>query len=546
MTVDLRRLRASLRRHAPWLGAVLALAVVALVLATSTDALARPGGGSSYSGGSRSSGSSSGGSSSGGGGGGDGAGALIQILVWLCLEHPAVGIPLTLIVVGVFVAKKVFAGKQEDWSSGGQAPPGGWHAAQHAPAMAPDRWAGAAGPSRDHDHDHHGSGAGLEAIQAVDPGFSRVVFEDFFYSLYAEVHRARGAAPPPPMPGHPPVSALDLLSAYVAPAAAQALVRATQGPVGTVIVGALRAVDVDAGPRGSRVVMEVEANYTEAGRGFYVRELWTLTRGPGARSRTPDKVRVLGCPGCGAPQAALFGGQCRHCRRTVNDGSFDWVVQSIDVRAREQRPPMLGGHVEERGTNLPTIVDDELDAALAALRAKDPAFDPGAFQQRVGTIFAQFQQAWSSRNLAQMRPFLSDALFSTQEYWVQAYVAQRLRNVTERARITNLQVVKAATDAHYDALTVRFWATGLDYTLSDDGRLVSGSRSQERPYSEYWTLIRGAGRKGPTRTDLACSNCGAPLQVNMAGQCQYCQVKVTTGEFDWVLSRIEQDESYEG
>jgi hypothetical protein len=32
----------------------------------------------------------------------------------------------------------------------------------------------------------------------------------------------------------------------------------------------------------------------------------------------------------------------------------------------------------------------------------------------------------------------------------------------------------------------------------------------------------------------------------MAGDCRYCRAKVTTGEFDWMLSRIEQDEAYRG
>jgi hypothetical protein len=27
---------------------------------------------------------------------------------------------------------------------------------------------------------------------------------------------------------------------------------------------------------------------------------------------------------------------------------------------------------------------------------------------------------------------------------------------------------------------------------------------------------------------------------------EHCQGKVTSGEFDWVLSRIEQDEAYRG
>jgi len=46
--------------------------------------------------------------------------------------------------------------------------------------------------------------------------------------------------------------------------------------------------------------------------------------------------------------------------------------------------------------------------------------------------------------------------------------------------------------------------------------------------------------------DLNCPNCAAPLKVNNAGVCQFCGGKITSGEFDWVLSKIEQDESYAG
>jgi hypothetical protein len=118
--------------------------------------------------------------------------------------------------------------------------------------------------------------------------------------------------------------------------------------------------------------------------------------------------------------------------------------------------------------------------------------------------------------------------------------------VTENARVLRIDLANVLSDAHYDAVTVRLFAQGLDYTVSDDGRILSGSRSRPRTYSEYWTLIRGSARKGPARGNVNCPNCGAPLQVGMSGNCEYCQVKVTAGEFDWVLSRIEQDEAYTG
>jgi len=75
--------------------------------------------------------------------------------------------------------------------------------------------------------------------------------------------------------------------------------------------------------------------------------------------------------------------------------------------------------------------------------------------------------------------------------------------------------------------------------------VISGNRRRPRSYSEYWTLIRGSGTRGAPRKDNNCPHCGAPLRIGMAGQCEYCRVKITSGEFDWVLSRIEQDEAFE-
>ena len=36
----------------------------------------------------------------------------------------------------------------------------------------------------------------------------------------------------------------------------------------------------------------------------------------------------------------------------------------------------------------------------------------------------------------------------------------------------------------------------------------------------------------------------AQVTVGASGICEYCGGKLTRGEFDWVLSRIEQDDSY--
>jgi hypothetical protein len=86
----------------------------------------------------------------------------------------------------------------------------------------------------------------------------------------------------------------------------------------------------------------------------------------------------------------------------------------------------------------------------------------------------------------------------------------------------------------------------IDYTADEQDKVVCGSKNAPRRFSEYWTFIRRRGVNSSDKDNVHCPNCGAPLKVNMAGVCEYCRGKITDGEFDWVLSRIEQDESYRG
>jgi hypothetical protein len=275
-------------------------------------------------------------------------------------------------------------------------------------------------------------------------------------------------------------------------------------------------------------------------------EEWTLLRPSSAKSRPPAKATVIGCPNCGAPLSALRGSQCSYCQQIVDTGQFDWMVASISEQQREQRPPQLTSDTPETGTDLPTVVDPDAGFRMQALTRKDPSFQWPQFLARVRIVFAELQPAWSTLDWVRARPFVSDQLFQMLAYWIESYKRAQLRNVTENACITGIELAAVVSDRYYDSITVRVRATGLDYTVRDDGHVVSGSKTRERAYTEYWTLIRGSSVQTKATEERVCPNCGAPLDINMAGNCKHCQAKVTSGDFDWVLSRIEQDEAYTG
>jgi hypothetical protein len=530
---------------------------VLLVLLWGAVAQARPGGGGSFSGGSRGGG---GGGHGGGSGGSDFVIDIIFLLLNLCIDYPKIGLPIVGGIIVVFILAKAIktdAGKavlvilaigglvalcvfhpRVGLSVAGavvvlvviaaivgslQKKPPEWSTViEEAP---PARSRVARSPRRE-----------LEALREVDPEFSVVVFEDFVDALYTEVQHARA-------------SGLERLSPYLKEEARAAIGARRVTAVSDVIVGAMTYNTVERFPNRVRVEMDFEANLTEVAPGggpqsYYVRERWRLSRKPDARSREPARARTFECPNCGAALDSIRGGTCSYCQQTVDTGEHDWIVDRVQILSRETRGPILTADAPEQGTDLPTIVDEGLPPALAALKAKDPAFSEEELAKRLKLIFETLQVAWSSREWIKARAYLSDRLFQAQLYWIEAYQRAKLRNQNEQTAIERVQLVRVTSDKHFDGITVRLYAQGLDYTVDDAGKVVCGSKSLPRRYSEYWTLLRGAAVRGAPRSDPSCPNCGAPLEVNMTGNCEHCDARVTLGEFDWVLSRIEQDEVY--
>ncbi|MFO0547617.1 MAG: TIM44-like domain-containing protein [Polyangiaceae bacterium] len=378
----------------------------------------------------------------------------------------------------------------------------------------------------------------IASVGGRDHDFSDVVFEDFLYSLYAEVHRARGS------------KRLEQLRPYLRAGVEKALEAHTVEEVRDIIIGSMRITQVTVDThRRVQVVVTFTTNYTERHQGrdasYYVEERWRLSRSVDTPSRKPESARVIGCPNCGAPLERQVASKCKYCGVVTTDGDHDWRVEDWEILDKEERGPILTGTTEEVGTNDPTIVAPDARAELEALQRADPNMKWGAFSQRIELVFTTFHEAWSTQDLTPVRPLLSDALYDTQRYWVETYRAQGLQNKTEERELQSIQLSRVTRDKYYDAVTVRVFASCIDYTVDKQGKVVGGDRETPRLYSEYWTLIRAAGKVGVPRSEPGCPNCGAPAEsINQAGTCKSCKAEITRGQFDWVLSRIEQDEVY--
>jgi predicted lipid-binding transport protein (Tim44 family) len=264
-------------------------------------------------------------------------------------------------------------------------------------------------------------------------------------------------------------------------------------------------------------------------------ERWTFTRSATARTPLDGGVTAARCPACGAELRLNLDGTCTHCRASVTNGTVDWVVAQV------QTAPFLG-----YAADLPQgSVASTIEAGIASLRAGDAAFVLDGFLGRVNTAFLALQDAWCKQNLDAGRAFLSPGAYFSWRAQLETLAAEGRRNVMENIVVRGIEPVRIVHGRVFDDLTVRISAAAADYEIDQQGKIVFGDRAV-RPFTEEWTFQRSVGVatvQKPGTLENTCPSCGAPVSLNQIGECRYCKVAVTSGKFDWVVSRIEQDDS---
>lgn len=487
-----------------WRWALLVAALAAAALVVGPEAWARVGGGQSY-GGSHSSRSS---------GGSDGGGdlGLVLFLIQLVIEVPALGIPLVIIVAVVFVM---------------QARSG------RVKARAPRAVGVVSAVSR--------AAPGLADLRQRDPAFSMPAFLDFVVMVHRRTLEAVEDR------AHD-----EVLAPFVDPAAlTQVRGRlAKVAAVTEVVCGAVRVLKVERGDAGDRVYVRLETTRVERGadgkqRRFTIEDWVTLRRGPDAKSLAPERIEAMGCPSCGAPIEVTALGACAQCGTGITKGQLQWQLTYWEERSRKAvTGPMLalGPGGDEPGVLLPVVTSPSLDADLRALAG----FDGGRFRERVKTTYLELQSAWTEGRWQRARPFVTDRLFQTLRFWMEQYSEVKLRNVLEDVELLESRPVEASSDPYFQSVTVRIVGRMRDSTVNEAGKVVSGNAKVARRFAEYWTFVRSVEAPPDKDTDGArCPSCGAPLdRVDETGVCGYCSAKITSGRFDWVLSRIEQPQAY--
>lgn len=173
----------------------------------------------------------------------------------------------------------------------------------------------------------------------------------------------------------------------------------------------------------------------------------------------------------------------------------------------------------------------------------DPNFSETDFCEEISNMYIKFQNAWQSKRLDDVRPYLSDSFYAQLDRQLDTYRKNKQTNRIERISVLGVELLGWKQESGNDIIIARLQTRIVDYVVDDaTGNVIKGSNTAEKFMTYEWNIIRTSGRlTGQKNGENAssCPNCGAPLNLNKSAKCEYCGSIIETDNFDWVLSGIK-------
>jgi predicted lipid-binding transport protein (Tim44 family) len=479
------------------------------------------------------------GSSSSSSGGSDGAGILVEIvfriLIEICFHEPIIGIPLLIVVIVIYVWLQ---------NSGNNLTVNNFNQSSY-PTRPPS------GMKRD---------KAIEDIKRQDPNFSNVLFADFARLLYTRYHQASATNFKEPSalrpfiakPLYDQMMECHLSSHESAPAS-----------IKDFIIGAATIEDIKVDGMGRQMIdVRFVANYTKVTSDnkeipLYIEETVTFSREANVLSPGPDKMRSFHCPKCGSPVQCDIEGVCANCGSPPEPGKMQWQMRTLRNLRCEGRDIIESETPEARATRpcLPLVGQISRDGKLRELVTRDTSFNLNEFKDLVTHSFKKLQNAWSTLEWESTRELQTLGLYQQNLFWIDRYRRQGQRNPLDDVKVIEIIPAKIEHDAFYDSITVRITASGKDYVVDSNNKVIAGNKVVPVEFREYWTFIKSHKKQGPGSSlsdddtpspKVQCPNCSATIDQAASIECPFCGSPLQSDEFNWTLAFVSQEGAYLG
>ena len=180
------------------------------------------------------------------------------------------------------------------------------------------------------------------------------------------------------------------------------------------------------------------------------------------------------------------------------------------------------------------IVVTNNEQAISEIKKYIPSFDVNKFLLNGYSIFVKIEEAWMNFDLEKVRDCITDEMFNMYESQLTSMEMNGEQNIMRDFKLINSAITQASKQNNMLQVKARYTVEYYDYIINRNTKAVVRGNSNRKIRMVYeFTFIKDIENKKLDK----CPNCGAEININSAGICEYCNSKLVDDSKDWVMSK---------
>lgn len=179
-----------------------------------------------------------------------------------------------------------------------------------------------------------------------------------------------------------------------------------------------------------------------------------------------------------------------------------------------------------------------MSEVLSHLLIEDKDFSEAKFKAKVDNVYIQLYTAVMKQDLQKVKHFLSDKVYEKYDKRIKELQSENQIQIYDELNVSGTEILGIEEFEDRFEIRVKLLTKYLDYRIAKDTRkFISGNRDvrTEKYVNLTFSKIKNAKKLGSARK---CTGCGANMDLNKTGVCEYCGSVYILRDYDWVLEEI--------
>ena len=168
----------------------------------------------------------------------------------------------------------------------------------------------------------------------------------------------------------------------------------------------------------------------------------------------------------------------------------------------------------------------------------DKTFTESTFKSKIDNMFVMLHTAVMLEDLPRVDHFIGDKVYIKYEAIIEALQNANLRQMYDELNVKSTTILSSELVEDKIVIKVLIVSRYMDYKMDKTtGNCVAGNNKLRIEKNNYLTLEKklDARTLGISRK---CNACGANININESGKCDYCGTIFNTEEYDWIITEI--------